>query len=159
MPRVCFSCGYKWLCPLLTLQRRWSWMIGHPAGSWGEGGNRRAEGVEEVVLGQGRNKEDRVSMEGLNLWATEKGSPVAKSRDFQGEGEDAWVVERHTSDPLPPGLWTLWDPVCAGQAASYAISQNSVITTSLHHRIKHTYIKDFHLRFYLNFKKAWNLTI
>ena len=45
--------------------------------------------LEEVRLSQGRNKEERVSMEGLSLCATEKGGHVANPHDAQGEGEDA----------------------------------------------------------------------
>lgn len=41
--------------------------------------------MEGVRLGQGRNKEERASIEGLVLCATERGSHVAKLQDSQGE--------------------------------------------------------------------------
>lgn len=42
--------------------------------------------MEEVRLGQGTNKEERVSVQGLVLCATEKGSHEAKPHVCQGEG-------------------------------------------------------------------------
>lgn len=41
--------------------------------------------MEKVRLAQGRKKEERVSMEGLVLCATQKGSHVANPHDSQGE--------------------------------------------------------------------------